>query len=43
LQDAQSRRLLQAGIALFLIGLLTGLAVPAMDNPRMASSATWSG
>lgn len=33
--DVQSRRLLQAGIGLFLIGLLTGLAVPAMGNPRM--------
>lgn len=31
----QSRRLLQAGIGLFLIGLLTGIAVPAMGNPRM--------
>lgn len=33
--EVQSRRLLQAGIGLFLIGLLTGLAVPAMGNPRM--------
>lgn len=30
-----SRRLLQAGIALFLIGLLTGIAVPSLGNPRM--------
>ena len=30
------RRLLQVGIALFLLGLLTGLAVPAFANPRMA-------
>lgn len=35
LQDIHSRRLLQAGITLFLIGLLTGLAVPALGNPRM--------
>jgi hydroxylaminobenzene mutase len=34
-REAQSRRLLQAGIALFLIGLLTGLAVPVFGNPRM--------
>jgi (hydroxyamino)benzene mutase len=28
-------RLLQLGVLLFLIGLLTGFAVPVMDNPRM--------
>ena len=36
MQRTRSRRLLQLGIALFLLGLLTGLAVPALANPRMA-------
>ena len=35
MQEMHSRRLLQAGIALFLIGLLTGIAVPSLGNPRM--------
>lgn len=35
MQEIHSRRLLQAGITLFLIGLLTGIAVPALGNPRM--------
>ena len=34
-QAIHSHRLLQAGIALFLIGLLTGIAVPSLGNPRM--------
>lgn len=33
---AQSHRLLQLGVALFLLGLVTGLAVSATANPRMA-------
>lgn len=38
MQRVQSRtahRLLQLGILLFLLGLVTGLAVPALANPRM--------
>ncbi len=35
-QRAAGRRLLQLGISLFLLGLLTGLAIPALGNPRMA-------
>ncbi|MCC6144839.1 MAG: hypothetical protein IT368_13620, partial [Candidatus Hydrogenedentes bacterium] len=31
----QSRRLLQLGILLFLVGLLTGFAMPVFVNPRM--------
>ncbi|MCU0302506.1 MAG: hypothetical protein MUC56_00385 [Thermoanaerobaculales bacterium] len=34
-----SRRLLRLGIFLFLLGLLTGLLVPATANPRMALSS----
>jgi hydroxylaminobenzene mutase len=34
-QGEIGRRLLQLGVVLFLLGLLTGLAVPAMENPRM--------
>ncbi|MGB8330918.1 MAG: hypothetical protein WCE62_12395 [Polyangiales bacterium] len=34
-QGRIGRRLLQLGVVLFLLGLLTGLAVPAMANPRM--------
>ena len=32
------RRLLRHGLVLFLVGLVTGLAVPAFRNPRMALS-----
>lgn len=35
-QDRQSHRLLQLGVVLFLLGLLTGLAVSSAANPRMA-------
>lgn len=35
-QDRQSHRLLQLGIGLFLLGLLTGLAVSSTANPRLA-------
>ena len=34
--DRSGHRLLQLGTVLFLLGLLTGLAVPALANPRMA-------
>lgn len=38
-QELLGRRLLQFGVALFLLGLLTGLAVPKMANPRMGLAA----
>jgi (hydroxyamino)benzene mutase len=34
-----SRRLMWHGIFLFLLGLLTGILVPALRNPRMGVSA----
>ena len=34
-QTQTGRRLLQAGVALFLLGLLVGLAIPVLTNPRM--------
>jgi hydroxylaminobenzene mutase len=34
-----SRRLMWHGIFLFLLGLLTGILVPALHNPRMGVSA----
>jgi hydroxylaminobenzene mutase len=39
----QSDRLLFLGILLFLFGLLTGLFVPMMTNPRMGLSAHLEG
>jgi hydroxylaminobenzene mutase len=38
-----ARRLLQLGIALFLLGLLTGFAVPLLTNPRMGLSSHLEG
>lgn len=35
----QGHRLLQLGMFLFLLGLLTGLTVPMLDNPRMGLSS----
>lgn len=37
------RRLLQLGMVLFLLGLLTGFAVPATANPRMALASHLEG
>ncbi|MGB8224671.1 MAG: hypothetical protein WCF10_18925 [Polyangiales bacterium] len=37
------RRLLQLGVLLFLLGLLTGFAVPAAANTRMALSSHLEG
>jgi hydroxylaminobenzene mutase len=37
------RRLLQLGIVLFLLGLLTGFVVPLAANPRMALSSHLEG
>ncbi len=36
MQLTTAHRLLQLGILLFVLGLVTGLAVPALGNPRMA-------
>lgn len=41
--EATSRRLLQLGVTLLLLGLLTGFAVPATANPRMALSSHLEG
>lgn len=42
-QSNVARRFLQIGIVLFLLGLLTGFAVPAAANPRMALSSHLEG
>lgn len=42
-QDHMARRFLQIGIVLFFLGLLTGFAVPAAANPRMALSSHLEG
>jgi (hydroxyamino)benzene mutase len=42
-QEQSGHRLLQFGIVLFLLGLLTGLVVPAVANPRMALAAHLEG
>ncbi|MGE0362924.1 MAG: hydrogenase [Vicinamibacterales bacterium] len=39
----RGQALLQAGVALFLAGLLVGLAVPAMANPRMGLASHLEG
>jgi hydroxylaminobenzene mutase len=38
-QQADGHRLLQLGVGLFLLGLFTGFAIPALANPRMALSS----
>ena len=38
-----SRKLLRYGILLFLLGLITGFAIPAMQNPRMGLSSHLEG
>ena len=43
IQEKQARRLILLGLILFLCGLVTGLAVPLMKNPRMALSAHLEG
>lgn len=42
-QDRTGHRLLQAGFALFLLGLLVGFAVPALANPRMGLASHLEG
>ncbi len=39
----QGHRLLQWGVVLFLLGLLTGLVIPLMTNPRMGVSSHLEG
>ncbi|MGD2114251.1 MAG: hydrogenase [Acidobacteriota bacterium] len=39
----RSHRLLQLGVLLFLLGLLTGFAIPALANPRMGLSSHLEG
>lgn len=39
----RAHRLLQLGVLLFLAGLLTGFAIPALVNPRMALSSHLEG
>lgn len=41
--SSASRRLLRCGVLLFLLGLLTGLLVPALANPRMGLSSHLEG
>lgn len=43
LSQQLGRRLIRYGILLFLLGLLTGLAVPAFKNPRMGLSSHLEG
>ncbi len=38
-----SRKLIRYGVGLFLLGLLTGFAIPAMQNPRMGLSSHLEG
>ena len=38
-----AHRLLQLGVLLFLLGLLVGLAVPALANPRMGLASHMEG
>jgi hydroxylaminobenzene mutase len=42
-RDARAGRLLQAGMLLFLLGLLTGLAMPVFENPRMGLASHLQG
>jgi (hydroxyamino)benzene mutase len=42
-EDSRSRALVALGVALFLVGLLTGLAVQSLTNPRMGLSAHLEG
>jgi len=41
--DATAGRLLQLGVILFLLGLLTGFVIPAMENPRMGLASHLEG
>lgn len=41
--DATGHRLIQLGMLLFLAGLLTGFAIPLMENPRVGLSSHLEG
>jgi len=41
--SGMSRRLIRCGVLLFLLGLLTGLIVPMLANPRMGLSSHLEG
>jgi (hydroxyamino)benzene mutase len=43
LQRPDNRRLIRLGILLFLLGLVTGLVVPKLANPRMGLSSHLEG
>lgn len=38
-QEQQSINLIKFGVALFLLGLITGFVIPSMENPRMGLSS----
>lgn len=42
-QSNQSRNLIRYGILLFLLGLITGFVIPALQNPRMGLSSHLEG
>jgi hydroxylaminobenzene mutase len=42
-QVEQSRKLIQFGVLLFLLGLVTGFVIPALKNPRMGLSSHMAG
>ena len=42
-QKTAAHRLLQSGVGLFLLGLLTGFAIPVLANPRMGLSSHLEG
>lgn len=43
LQPKQSHKLIGFGILLFLLGLITGFILPALENPRMGLSSHLEG
>lgn len=43
LQVDVSQRLIQLGVLLFVLGLLTGFAIPLMESPRMGLSSHLEG
>lgn len=43
LQLEYSRKLIRLGILLFLLGLVTGFLIPALENPRMGLSSHLEG
>jgi hydroxylaminobenzene mutase len=43
LQQTQAHRLIQLGVLLFLLGLIVGLLIPALANPRMGLASHLEG